>query len=415
VTDSAAKPPNQDDTAAGQMDGPSSARLTFRWVDDPKGLEAVIAAASGAGAYALDTEFHRERTYYPQLALVQLAWGDGNVALIDPLAVDVAPLHALLRLDVPCIMHAASQDLPILERVCGMLPRTLIDTQVAAGFVGLGTPGLGALLERRLGISPPKADRLTDWLRRPLGSAAAIYAATDVAHLHDLWQSLEAELRRRGRLAWALEESEELRRRHGEPLDPDEAWWKIKDARRLKGRSRCVAQAVAAWREVRAQHVDKPARHVLPDLAVVAIASRPPASEADLPRVRGLEGRHLRGGVGRELLETIRIGREMPGRRLRLPDRNDVDAEHRPAVNLASAWVSQMARDLQIDASLLATRADIEALMAGNGSSRLLSGWREQVAGDQIRALLHGDAALAFAGNGALTLESRSRRPLGGP
>jgi ribonuclease D len=397
---------------AGEEKGTSGTSHAFRWVDDPRELDAVVRAAVESEAYALDTEFHRERTYYPRLALLQLAWGDGAVALIDPLAVDVAPLGALLRSGAPCITHAASQDLPILERTCGTSPTTLVDTQVAAGFVGLGTPGLGTLLERRLGISPPKADRLTDWLRRPLGSSAAAYAAADVAHLHSLWQSLEDELAQRGRLAWALEECEELRRRHGEPVEPDEVWWKIKDARRLKGRSRYVAQSVAAWRERRAQQVDKPARHVLPDLALVAIANRPPDSEADLARVRGLDQRHLRSGVGRQLLEAIRTGREMPEHQLRLPARNGVDAEHRPAVSLASAWVNQLARDLEIDASLLATRADVEGLLAGNSSSRLLSGWREQVAGEQLRALLQGDAALAFAGNGALALEARSRQSL---
>jgi ribonuclease D len=412
VNDPAAAPPDHQAMTAGEENGPSGTPVAFRWVDDPRELDAVIQGASESEAYALDTEFHRERTYYPQLALLQLAWGDGEVALIDPLAVDIAPLGALLRGEAPCIMHAASQDLPILERFCGTSPATLVDTQVAAGFVGLGTPGLGTLLQRRLGISPPKADRLTDWLRRPLGSAAADYAAADVAHLHSLWQSLEGELRQRGRLTWALDECEELRHRHGEPVEPDEAWWKIKDTRRLKGRSRCVAQAVAAWRERRAQQVDKPARHVLPDLALVAIANRPPDSEADLARVRGLDQRHLRNGVGRQLLQAIRAGGEMPQQQLRLPARNGVDAENRPAVSLASAWVNQLARDLEIDASLLATRADVEGLMAGNGSSRLLSGWREQVAGEQLRALLQGDAALAFAGNGALALETRSRQPL---
>ena len=118
-------------------------------------------------------------------------------------------------------MHAASQDLEILERACGVGPRRLVDTQVAAGFVGLGSPGLGVLLQRRLGVHLPKADRLTDWLHRPLSDAARIYAAADVAYLDALWTSLRAELERRGRLDWALDECDQLRRRHGEQLDPD--------------------------------------------------------------------------------------------------------------------------------------------------------------------------------------------------
>lgn len=359
--------------------------------------------------YALDTEFHRERTYYAQLALLQLKWAD-EIVLVDPLAVDVAPLAELLKGDGACVMHASAQDLAILERVCGVLPARLVDTQIAAGFVGLGSPGLAAVLQRRLGLHLPKADRLTDWLRRPLGDAPATYAAADVDHLPQLWASLEAELIERGRIDWALDECEELRLRFREPADPARAWWRIKEARRLKGRGRCVAQSVAAWRERRAQSTDRPVRHVLPDLAVVAIAERPPASKTDLQRVRGLDGRHLRGGAAAELQQAIEAGQALDEGELQLPERDGVDTAARPAVTLASAWVNQLAHDLQLDTSLLATRADIEALVRGDGTSRLLSGWRAEVAGEPVRQLLSGEAALAFNGSGALVLEHRSRQ-----
>ena len=372
-------------------------------------LDAVVASAATADAYALDTEFHRERTYYAQLALLQLGWDD-QIALVDPLAVDIAPMAEMLAGNGVCLMHASAQDLAILERACGVLPASLVDTQIAAGFVGLGSPGLSAVLQRRLGVHLPKADRLTDWLRRPLGDAAATYAAMDVAHLHDLWESLETELTKRGRLSWALDECEHLRLRFREPADPARAWWRIKEARRLKGRGRCVAQAVAAWRERRAQVTDRPVRHVLPDLAVVAIAERPPPTKDDLQRVRGLDGRHLRGGAAAELQKAIEEGQALDEDDLQLPERDGVDTAARPAVTLASAWVNQLAHDLQLDTSMLATRADIEALVRGDGTSRLLFGWREEVAGEPVRQLLSGEAALAFNGAGALVLERRSRQ-----
>jgi ribonuclease D len=381
-------------------------------VGDDAALAAVVEQLSATEAYALDTEFHRERTYYAQLALLQIGW-DEEVALVDPLAVDVGPLREVLVRDVPCIMHASTQDLPILERVCGVLPSQLVDTQVAAGFVGLGAPGLGALLQRRLGINLPKADRLTDWLRRPVSEAATCYAAADVAHLHELWDSLQNELRARGRLGWALDECEQLRLRFREPADPERAWWRIKEARRLKGRGRCVAQAVAAWRERRAQTIDKPVRHVLPDLAVVAMAERPPKARTDLQQVRGLDSRHLRGGAAGELLGAIELGLSLDEANLWVPEREGVDASVRPAVTLASAWVSQIGRDLDLDTALLATRADIEALVRGDGTSRLLTGWRDEVAGEPVRQLLSGRAALAFDGDGALVLERRSYEPVG--
>ena len=333
------------------------------------------------------------------------------MVLIDPLVVDVGPLRALLDGPGLCLMHAASQDLEILERACGVGPRRLVDTQVAAGFLGMGSPGLGTLLQRRLGVQLPKADRLADWLHRPLSDAVLAYAAADVAYLDALWASLRDELDRRGRLGWALDECDQLRRRHGEPLaTPEQAWWRIKEARRLKGRARGVAQAVAAWRERRAQEVDRPVRHVLPDLALVAIAERPPRTRGDLSRVRGLDQRHLRGGAGNELMAAVEAGVELPDEELQLPAREGVDSAIRPAVTLASAWVSQLAHDAELDASLLATRADVEALVRGDGS-RLLAGWRAELAGEPVRRLLEGEAALAFNGEGSLVLEARSGRP----
>ncbi|HEY6416937.1 MAG TPA: HRDC domain-containing protein, partial [Acidimicrobiales bacterium] len=278
---------------------------------DQREFDAFVEASRAAPTYALDTEFHRARSYYAQLALLQVAAGD-DVVDVDPLAVEVASLRSLLDGPGLCLMHAASQDLEILERACGVGPRHLVDTQVAAGFVGLGSPGLGILLQRRLGVHLPKADRLTDWLRRPLSNAAQIYAAADVAYLEPLWSSLRTELEERGRLDWTLDECDELRRRHGEEPDPDHAWWRIKEARRLKGRARGVAQAVAAWRELRARRMDRPVRHVLPDLALVAIAERPPRSRDDLQRVRGIDARHLRDGAGDELLAAIRAGVDLP-------------------------------------------------------------------------------------------------------
>lgn len=388
----------------------ATTNVPYRWIADQPEFDAFVDAAASAATFALDTEFHRERTYYAHLALLQLA-AAGDVVVVDPLAVDVGPLHALLDSDVVCIMHAASQDLEILDRACGAVPRHLIDTQVAAGFVGLGSPGLGVLLQRRLGLSLPKADRLTDWLRRPLSREALSYAAADVAHLDDLWDSLRTELEERGRLAWALDECDETRRRHREPADVEIAWWRIKEARRLKGKARGVAQAVAAWRESRARQLDRPVRHVLPDLAVVAIADRPPRSRDDLARVRGLDGRHLKAGAADDLLVAVKAGVELSEDELRLPPRDGVDSMFRPAVTLASAWVSQLSRDAQLDASLVATRADIEALVRGDGSSRLLAGWRADVAGLPVKHLLEGTAALAFDGEGQLVLEARSRRP----
>jgi ribonuclease D len=381
----------------------------YQWVADTAALEQVVAEAAVAPAYALDTEFHRERTYYPHLALVQLAW-DGQVALVDPLAVDLGPLARLLDGPGTAVLHAADQDLEVLDRACGTVPARLFDTQVAAGFVGYSTPALSQLVERLAKVRLPKGDRISDWTERPLTAEQLDYAAADVAHLPDVHRQLVAQLEGRGRLVWAEDECERLRARSRQPQDPDTAWWRVKESRSLRGRARGVAQAVAAWREREAAASDRPPRFVLPDLALLAIAHRPPADVAELRRIRGLDGRHLAKGVDKAILRAVEEGAALAPSALRLPPVDDLERRLRPAVALAAAWTGQLASDLSIDPALLATRSDLLALLRGDPDCRLATGWRAELAGEPIRRLVSGEAALAFDGRGGLLLEDR-----GGP
>jgi ribonuclease D len=373
------------------------------WVADAAALDDLVAVLMEVPRYALDTEFHRERTYYPRLALLQLAW-DGGAVIVDPLAVDVSSLASVLDGPGLAVVHAAQQDLDVLQRSCGTIPARLFDTQLAAGFLGYATPSLGNLLAAELGVRLPKGDRLTDWLRRPLTADQVAYAASDVAHLLELHDRLTAQLEAKGRLAWALDECERLRSRPSGPGDPEDAWLRLKDARSLRGRGRAVAQAVAAWRERRAAQLDQPVRSVVPDLAVLGIAQRPPKSVDDLRATRGIDERHTRGTVARELVEAAQRGLTAPVPEVPGDGGDDLERHLRPAVTLVSAWVSQLARDQQIDTALLATRADLVDLLRGVPDARLAEGWRAAVVGDDIRHLVAGEAAIAFDGNGNLRL-----------
>jgi ribonuclease D len=374
------------------------------WVADAASFAEVLDRLRAEPRYALDTEFHRERTYHPKVALVQLAW-PGGIALVDPLAVGLGPIETLFNGPGVAVVHAAQQDLDILTRVCGAIPSRLFDTQLAAGFLGHATPSLGNLLAAELGLKLPKADRLSDWLRRPLTAGQRAYAAADVAHLFELHDRLVAQLQALGRLEWAEAECEELRTRPTGPGDPNDAWLKLKDVRTLRGRSRGVARSVAAWRERRASDLDLPVRFVLPDLAVLGIAQRPPATTEDLRETRGVEDRHARGTTATELLAAVEEGLAHP---VELPETNgeELDRHLRPAVTLVSAWVSQLARDQRIDTALLATRADLVDLLRGDPDARLLHGWRAAMVGEDIRHLVEGHAALAFDGRGGLRLLS---------
>jgi ribonuclease D len=382
------------------------------WVDSPAALDRLVDVLCSCEEFAFDTEFHRERSYYPQLALLQVAW-DGGLALVDPMAVDIGPLARCLGGPAIAVAHAASQDLEVLDRACGCVPANLFDTQIAAGFLGFSTPSLATLAERMLRINLPKGDRLTDWRQRPLTRAQLDYAAADVAHLLELARLIRAQLEAAGRLDWAIQECQMMHSAARAPQDPDTAWWKIKEVRHLRGRSRGVAQEIAAWRERTAAATDRPVRTVLPDLGVLAIASHPPTNLDQVRGMRGLEGRVPKGEAGAALLEAVKRGLALDGADVRNPPSDDIDRGIRPAANLVSAWIGQLARDLRIDASLLATRADLHAFLRDPSTSRLGSGWRGELVGDRIRRLVSGEAAIAFDGHGGLVLEDRSRRELG--
>jgi ribonuclease D len=383
-----------------------AASPSYRIVDTDEGFAEVVDALTTVHRYAVDTEFHRERTYFPKIALVQIAWAD-QVVIVDPLAVSLAPLRVVLEGDATAVMHAASQDLEVLDLACGAVPQRLFDTQLAAGFLGMSSPSLAALHERELGRRLPKGSRLTDWLERPLKDEQLDYAASDVAHLLEIHDRLVAQLTARGRLSWAEHECEELRRRAQPRRAPEEAWRRIKEVRHLKGRQLAIAQSVAAWRERRAATIDQPVRYVLSDLAIVAIAQSAPTTLDALRGIRGLDERHARGEIGQQLVAAVVEGTKNPP-----PPRDDTSAPEpsrtlRPAVALVSAWVSQLAKDLEIDPALLGTRADIEGLVRNDPTSRMASGWRAEVAGEPVRQLVEGRASLAFDGQGGLVLEPR--------
>lgn len=382
------------------------APVTFLFVDTREALTELLDVLVSEPRIALDTEFHRERTYFPRLALVQVAWSDG-VAIIDPLAVDIAPITRIFGAENLIVLHAAQQDMDVLTHAVGSVPKRMFDTQIAAGFLGFSTPSLASLVNAELKISLPKGDRLTDWLRRPLTTGQLSYAASDVEHLLELHDRLRNELVDRGRLQWCEDACEELRTRKAGPADPADAWLKQKDLRGMKPRTRGILASLAEWRERRAMASDIPPRQVLPDLALHGVAQRDPSSVAELSQARGVDDRHTRGAIGAEILEAVKRGRD---RRADLPpsEGEELDRNLRPAITLVSAWISEVARTNDVDTALLATRHDIVALLRRDEGARLSGGWRRDLVGAQIEDLLAGRSGLSFDGHGGLRLISAS-------
>jgi ribonuclease D len=372
-------------------------------------LHELVAEIRDEDSYAFDTEFHTERTYVPELALIQIAWRD-KVALVDPLAVDPSPLGELLAGPGTAVAHAASQDLDILMAACGNVPAKVFDTQIVAGFLGLSTPSLARLLDQVLGVALPKADRLSDWLVRPISKGQIAYAVNDVAYLLELRTALSERLRALGRLEWALDECDLVLGDRAPARVPEEAWWRLGDIRSMSRRSRAVAQEVAAWRERTAAETNRPRRRILSDLGLMAISQRPPNTAAELRQTRGVDGRHLAQGRAGEILDAVKRGLDLPSGWIRMPNEGREAPAAPAAVAICSGLVRQIADDLDFDQSLLATRADLSQLLAGE-PSRLDVGWRRDIVGDPLRRLIGGDVAAAFGPGGRVVLEERSGRP----
>jgi ribonuclease D len=379
----------------------------WRFVDDGVAFADVLDELAEADEYAIDTEFHREKSYFPHLALVQIAWPLG-VALIDPLAVDVSPLASIFTSGALAVLHAADQDLEVLERACGTVPSRIFDTQVSAGCLGFVSPSLVSLTEALLGIRLHKGDQLADWMHRPLPASQQSYAAGDVAYLLEMHRVLDERLAALGRGAWAAQECAVLLEKDRSTTVPEEAWWRLPHSRQLRGTARSVAQEVAAWRERRAQRLDVPVRFVLSDLAVTCVAQRPPGDRDELRRTRGVDTRHLSGSVPDELLAAIAKGRSLPSSAVRAPSGPALERLNKPMIALASAYVGQRAADLELDPAILATRADLLAFFQDVPVGRLTSGWRHELIGAALARLAKGQAALAFDGRGELVHEERS-------
>lgn len=365
--------------------------LTFERIARPDELKRAVARWRGAPALAIDTEFVRERTYFPRLGLIQV--GDGEIAsLIDPLALsDLSPLEEIL--DAPetlKVIHSASQDLEIFFRVFGRFPRPILDTQEAAAVAGVGAGlGFGRLVADRLGVELAKGETRTDWTARPLSEAQLAYAAADVAYLMPLYGSLRAELEAQGRWEWALEDSAALLEATFDE-DPEEAYRRIKGAGRLDRRGLGAVHALAAWREREARRRDLPRNMVLKEDLLLELARRRPKEPAELTKMPGAH----RGLVARDGERWLAILSEVAA----LPESALPPLVERkkpaPAVEALEEKLRQRVRaratEIGIPPEVLASRRPLAALSRSAESTepphlpKELLGWRRSAIGEEL-------------------------------
>lgn len=374
-------------------------------VADPSRVTAIAEAIRAAGSFALDLEFMTDGRYVADLSLVQVAWGHPEapeVAAIDPLAVDVGPVLALAGDPaVETVLHSAQADLALIGQQFGIRARGVFDTQIGAALLGMGDQiGYAALVERICGVKLDKGAQFTEWSRRPLSPDQLSYALDDVRYLPRTWNAVKADLEERDRLAWLIEESDRLAETWAERIAPDQMYRRVRGWNGLRRRSQGALRALAAWREREALRSNRPPSWLMNDRTMLELCRRMPEDEQAMREVRGLgDGTVQR--YGEAMLAAIQEGAEDPPP----PEskRPAVPPQGRAWPAILSGIVQAGCRDANVAARFVATRSDIDALVAwwlvGDRSEEpalaVLSGWRRLLAGEAMLDWLCGATTIA--------------------
>ncbi|ABD54755.1 ribonuclease D [Jannaschia sp. CCS1] len=368
-------------------------------------LAAYCARAATQPYVTVDTEFLRERTYFAQLCLVQVAMpgtDDTDAVLIDPLAegLSLEPLYELFRnVNVVKVFHAARQDLEIFFVEGGLVPTPLFDTQVAAMVCGFGDQvGYETLVRRIAKANLDKSSRFTDWSRRPLSDAQKVYALADVTYLREIYEYLSAELARTDRTHWLEEELAQLTNADAYVVDPENAWKRLK-LRSNSGRVVAIAQQLAAFRETYAQEKNVPRNRVLKDDALLELAGTKPKTVADLGKSRLLLRDARKGAIAEGLVAAVARGMSVPNSEIPKVQAGRDRSNLNPALaDLLRVLLKAKAENAGVATKLIASSSDLDDIASGFTDGVWASGWRSEVFGADALRLLNGEVALAAKG-----------------
>jgi len=373
------------------------------YIDSPDALASLCEQLKGNTWLCLDTEFIREKTYYPQLCLIQVSTPD-IIACIDPLVIkDLSPLSSLLAdPGVTKVFHAASQDLELFYHLNETVPAPLFDTQVAASLMGLGDQiGYAGMVKEMLGVSLDKSHSRTDWSQRPLEPEQIRYAADDVRYLRDCYLQQLQWLTEKDRLDWLEDDFAKLTDPDRYQPIPENTWMRVKGIQKLRPQHLVVLKALAAWREKRAISSNRPRRWILKDEVLFEMARRSPKRVEELSKVRGLEDRQI-SKHGEEWIQLIARAQQLPKSEWpELASRKRLSPEQETIADLLMAGLRLFAQKASISPQAIANRKDIEALVSGNRELDLLRGWRMELVGRELLDLLDGRSGLTIE-NGAV-------------
>lgn len=384
-------------------------------ISDTQELKRFCGDLAGCEFVAVDTEFMRERTYWPKLCLVQVAGPDASAA-IDPLAagMDLSPLFALLSApETVKVFHAARQDLEIFYHLMGKLPVPVFDTQVAAMVCGFGDQVSYETLAAKLArVKLDKGSRFTDWALRPLSARQIDYAVSDVIHLRPVYRKLIQRLQSTGRADWLAEEMSALTDPCAYAVDPMLAFRRLR-SRSTNGRVLAVLREVAAWREREAQARDIPRTWVLRDEALLEIAHHVPQTVDDLARTRNLNRKMAESPQGVEILNAVARGLAVPEEECPpVDERRELPRGLAPVAELLKVLLKMKCDEAGVAQRLVASSEEIDAI-AGQGEGAevpALAGWRRQLFGDDALKLRTGSVALMVKGRKLVVVPVALRR-----
>lgn len=379
----------------------------LEYIDKQKELNALCKKLQGAEILSVDTEFIGERTYYPQLALIQIGFKD-VAYIVDPVAIkDLSPLKSVLsNNDTVVLMHDGDIDSSILLRACGATVPNLFDTQVAASFSGMPEQiGLVSLVRKVKGKKLSKGQQVTNWLKRPLSKKQLIYAADDVLYLEDIYHYLMRSLKRKKRFKIYQEEMALKREKWASPVDIFARFKKMLNSSRLTVRKREALFRLLTWREETAQTQDKPRRHILSDEAIAALADQLPQKASDLKNLRLVSDKAAKK-YEQDIIEICDAVRNMSDERL--PARKQTHSNGKrtkskiPAVKMAMEVLADQAG---IAPGLIARSAEIEELCKLAGQSDKMpdlpcfKGWRGRLVGEKLWKFAKGEVVLRIGNN----------------